>query len=298
MKEAHFKTLLKKYQEGKATASDKEHIRFFENQLKKKNANQIFTNDQHKEELKSSIIGVINRKISKPSFYWSKIAAILVLLLGVHLYRQYVSHSNTLYNEVTSGPEVKYYILPDSTQVWLNKSSKLQFANHFNETRDVILEGEAFFMVKKDQNHPFKVRFEGNELEVTGTQFTVNSKKTKQEVAIKEGSVTVTTTALEAYDLKVNNVLKITGQSSVKSIEEFPRSGYWSQGALLFNNMPMHQVLEIVSKRFGQTIRIENIDKGQLGLRISAKFTEDISVFDLLNSLTHITPFTLSLIHI
>lgn len=54
-------------------------------------------------------------------------------------------------------------------------------------------------------------------------------------------------------------------------------------------------MLEIVSKRFGQTIRIENIDKGQLGLRISAKFTEDISVFDLLNSLTHITPFTYEL---
>lgn len=67
-------------------------------------------------------------------------------------------------------------LLPDGTLVWLNAGSKLHYENDFNgRTREVRLEGEAFFDVAKQPHRPFIVHTSGIDIRVLGTAFNVKS---------------------------------------------------------------------------------------------------------------------------
>ena len=65
--------------------------------------------------------------------------------------------------------------LPDGTTVWLNALSTLTYAvDRFNEMRTVRLEGEAYFDVATDADHPFHVVTNRQTIIVLGTKFNVN----------------------------------------------------------------------------------------------------------------------------
>jgi transmembrane sensor len=67
-------------------------------------------------------------------------------------------------------------LLPDGTQVWLNSNSKLTYTEDFNtSSREVGLEGEAYFDVVKDKQRPFIVHVSDLDVKVLGTTFTVKS---------------------------------------------------------------------------------------------------------------------------
>jgi ferric-dicitrate binding protein FerR (iron transport regulator) len=80
-------------------------------------------------------------------------------------------------SEVISKPGARTkLLLPDGTEVWLNSGSKLNYQKDFNTSfREVELEGEAFFDVVKDPEHPFIVHTSGIDVKVLGTVFNVKS---------------------------------------------------------------------------------------------------------------------------
>jgi transmembrane sensor len=79
--------------------------------------------------------------------------------------------------EVTTRPGVRtMLVLPDGTQVWLNSNSKLKYSADFNlHSREVELEGEAYFDVARDKERPFIVHASGMDVRVLGTAFTIKS---------------------------------------------------------------------------------------------------------------------------
>lgn len=82
--------------------------------------------------------------------------------------------------------------LPDGTQVWLNAGSSITYPLCFaTDIREVSIEGEAFFEVKKDQTRPFVVRADQTSITVLGTQFNVSvyPEDTHVETTLIEGSV-------------------------------------------------------------------------------------------------------------
>ena len=114
--------------------------------------------------------------------YISSAAAVMALwLLSWSLFRNQhntlqpiptVNHEEVL---AKAGTRTRL-VLPDGTQVWLNSSSKLKYSNDFNkESREVALEGEAYFDVAKDANHPFIVHTSSLDVRVLGTSFTIKS---------------------------------------------------------------------------------------------------------------------------
>ena len=67
-------------------------------------------------------------------------------------------------------------LLPDGTQVWLNSNSRLKYNNEFNiKNREVGLEGEAYFDVTRDMEHPFIVHASSLDIKALGTSFTIKS---------------------------------------------------------------------------------------------------------------------------
>jgi len=85
-------------------------------------------------------------------------------------------------------------VLPDGSQVWLNSSSKLKYSNDFNrESREVALEGEAYFDVTKDAQRPFIVHTSSLDVKVLGTSFTIKSypQDPTIETTLLKGSIEV-----------------------------------------------------------------------------------------------------------
>ena len=93
-------------------------------------------------------------------------------------------------NETSTVKEVH---LKDGSTVSLAPGSKVHYPEDFQLNREVHLDGEAFFLVTKDKEHPFYV-YAGNVVtRVVGTSFRVNAsdKKGTITVSVKNGKVSV-----------------------------------------------------------------------------------------------------------
>lgn len=91
---------------------------------------------------------------------------------------------------------VKPVRLADGTIVWLRANAHLTAPSVFNgKKRLVNLEGEAFFEVKEDTEHPFIVQTRHYEIQVLGTSFNVNSQEgyKTSETTLLSGSVQIQT---------------------------------------------------------------------------------------------------------
>ncbi|NQX54434.1 FecR domain-containing protein [Pedobacter panaciterrae] len=105
------------------------------------------------------------------------------------------TESNKINTLSTANGETYQLRLPDGSQVWLNSASSLTYTASLNERgkRVVRLSGEGYFEVAKDKAHPFVVQTTGQEVEVLGTHFNINSYADEPVVAttLLEGSVKV-----------------------------------------------------------------------------------------------------------
>src|SRR6202000_336004 len=83
--------------------------------------------------------------------------------------------------------------LSDSTIVYLGPDSKINFPGRFNgKTRELNLEGEAFFQVKKDHQHPFIIHTGDVSTTVLGTSFKITAFKGEPlTVSVATGKVRV-----------------------------------------------------------------------------------------------------------
>jgi transmembrane sensor len=102
------------------------------------------------------------------------------------------------YNTLTTAKGETYILtLPDKSKVWLNAASSLTYSAALNERglRRVKLEGEAYFQIAKDKAHPFIVESKGQEVEVLGTHFNVNTyaDEPAATTTLLEGRVQITT---------------------------------------------------------------------------------------------------------
>lgn len=107
---------------------------------------------------------------------------------------QQVQQAEPIFNTLYVGRGGEYRIvLSDSSVVWLNSESELEYPVKFGDRRRVVkLRGEAYFQVKADHEHPFVVVSEGVEIMALGTEFNVNThRKGWVETALVKGSVKV-----------------------------------------------------------------------------------------------------------
>ncbi len=92
-------------------------------------------------------------------------------------------------------------VLPDGSKVWVNAGSRISFPEFFaGDTREVQLEGEAFFDVAHDESKPFIVKTGRMTTQVYGTRFLVSaySDAASSRVSLVEGSVGITAGSKQA----------------------------------------------------------------------------------------------------
>lgn len=84
--------------------------------------------------------------------------------------------------------------LSDGSTVWLNAESSLKFPVQFaSDSREVYLEGEAFFEIEKNEHSPFSVYTGDRKVTVLGTRFNVSAypEDPVWQVTLVQGKVAV-----------------------------------------------------------------------------------------------------------
>ena len=170
------------------------------------------------------------------------------------------------YNQLTIPYGKKFeLVLSDGTHVFLNSGSKLKYPTAFlaNGSRNVFLDGEAYFSVKEDKERPFNVLTDEMNTRVFGTEFNVSSYKNENNtsVVLVEGSVGV-------YEPGKANEKKMTpiapGQRAVIengiiSIADVNIYKYtaWKDGKLVFVDTPFELILKELERHFNVEIKNE-----------------------------------------
>lgn len=197
-----------------------------------------------------------------------KIAAVflLTLTISIIIYRFQQTQSDDLAIELrniekVSLPGQKLTInLPDGTIVKLNAESKLSFPRHFEKDQRVVqLTGEAFFDVNRDTQRPFIVNSGNLKIEVLGTSFNVRSyQKNRESVAVKTGKVRVESSGTKTtLLLSPNEMAAFDGlHLSRNHIHNRDLSFGWTEQRLVFDETPLPEVFETISRWYGKEIII------------------------------------------
>jgi transmembrane sensor len=126
-------------------------------------------------------------------------AVILAFIIGFYsssrLSGNYFTGSKTVNNAVYVPLGSRSQItLSDGTMVWLNAGSRLTYPVNFsNESREVTLEGEAYFEVKKMPRKIFIVNTSDVKVKVYGTHFNLKSypEENTIQATLVEGSLSI-----------------------------------------------------------------------------------------------------------
>lgn len=175
------------------------------------------------------------------------------------------SDSATIFNTMRTPRGGQYHlILPDGTSVWINAASTLTYAiNRSTRERRVKLEGEAYFEVAKDPEHPFRVESKGQVVEVLGTHFNINSYPDESVVktTLIEGSVKVVET-----DKQKSVILRPGQQASIDrysqlSVKQADVSDAvaWKNGKFSFKQSD----IGIVMRQLSRWYNVDVIFKGK-----------------------------------
>jgi ferric-dicitrate binding protein FerR (iron transport regulator) len=128
-------------------------------------------------------LGKIVSLIRQHRLYLGIAAGICLLVVSYFVIRESPRENVT----IESHGQVATIYLPDSTKVWLNINSSITYPAKF-QTREIALEGEAFFSVEKDTTD-FTVTTRNTNVRVLGTKFNIKERGDSTVLTVAEGTV-------------------------------------------------------------------------------------------------------------
>ncbi len=197
--------------------------------------------------------------IGMPRSRFLAVAASILVLIGVgSLFFLGDSEVENTTVSVSKG-ERKNVTLPDNSTVALNANSSIVYnKGTWKEKRNVKLDGEAHFTVKKGKR--FKVTTKHGTVEVLGTQFNVLDRNDRTEVICYTGKVRVTDSKGKSTILTKGMAARMNKGSLTDDWEpEIKDKPDWQLGYSSFNNVPLQDVVDELEAQYDITVNV-NID--------------------------------------
>lgn len=228
---------------------------------------------------------------------WKKYAAAILLVIAS-------SAATLLVNEkldtgkdvvlITAAGSIGEFTLPDGSLVKLNSGSKLSYnEKDFATCREVKVDGEAYFDVKKDLCHPFRVGMTNLKVEVLGTQFDVRNYPfcSNEEVVLLTGKVQAVNESGNKYMLHPNQMLLSDAKTGKISVNEVKADNYcrWSAQILKIENEPLGDLLTTISRTHCLDLVIEEGVDIESGVSITLHNDSLEEIMDILSYITDIS---------
>ena len=188
--------------------------------------------------------------------YWPVAASIAILILssvivsiGIINSRQLLTAQAPIVVEVPEGA-ITHLTLSDGTQVTLNGGSSLTYPAEFSDNREVCLQGEGFFDVRKKTESPFIVHTKQFSAKVLGTRFSFKAYDTDRQavLTLERGSVQVLT------DHGKDNMILSPNQQVIKDSHtgklychevDAEDCTCWKDGILVFKDQTLAEISTI-----------------------------------------------------
>lgn len=214
---------------------------------------------------------------------WYQMAAVLAMLALASIMALFLLKDNRT-EYTTHYGETRTVLLPDGSLVTLNANSTLQFAAAWDtlQPREVWLEGEAFFEVKK-LHYPAKATEKGSaekkvkfivhtsqlDVEVLGTEFNVKNRRGSTKIVLNSGKVLLRKED-QALAMVPGELVAVTEdqQGFLKQTVDTDIHSAWKNHQFIFDNTSLQEVATMLEDTYGYKIIIK--ESGMSDKRISS----------------------------
>jgi len=253
------------------------------------------------KRMKGSV--TFSENIRRINNFWIRIAAILLvsISIGLLIFLNY----NRNEEEIASYPEVKLIekvslpgqkittTLSDGTIVKLNANSKIIVPDSFRgDTREVSLEGEAFFEVVKNEMQPFVIKAKDIKVRVLGTSFNIKSYEDQESVvSVASGKVAVMDQDQKSVNLNPGEKVsfKVDSGTLIKDQFNWVEEYGWKENILVFKENSLSEITEKLSNWYGVDFKMQD-DQFDLSKKFSGKYT-DPTLKAVLEGLSYVFEF-------
>jgi transmembrane sensor len=267
-----------------------------------------------------------------------RIAAVVLLMVtlsigSIYIFRSPKQKSEIAFFETLAPKGSRSCItLSDGSTVWLNSGTKLQYQRNFGqEGREIYLEGEAYFVVAKNKEMPFRVKTRDICVTAIGTAFNVKAYNEENivETTLENGEVRIDalnvskskSEATPVYlkpnqkaiflknskNLSINDPLQKvalpknnpgaklrTVTLKIDSLVDTKLTTSWKDSRWIFKSEKLHKLVPILERRYDVTITFRD------SLLMSYKFTgtlKEESLEQVLKAICMAAPIRYEIIH-
>lgn len=172
--------------------------------------------------------------------------------------------------------------LDDGTKVWVNAETKLKYPVVFvGDRREVVLEGEAFFDVAKNEK-PFIVKTSFGDVRVLGTAFGISAYASEPEsyTTLVRGKVSVEREGIKpVVILPGEQVVTFKDGKMIKQevdVEEFVG---WKDGIYVFKEKSLGEIMKTLERWYNISVDFQDKSLVDLPFTGNLKRYDDINVF-------------------
>lgn len=181
---------------------------------------------------------------------------------------QKIEKDKTQEHILTTHHDSEFWLtLDDGTRVHLNYGTTLIYPRKFNgDTREVELEGEAYFFVAKDANHPFVVHTPEGDVKVYGTEFNINTQDDEgtTRIVLVNGSISVTPKGGREQMIRPNEMAVISSGECMFSTVDVAPYVSWNTGMFIFADCPLEKLMRVLSRWYNKRVEFNSDDIRQI----------------------------------
>ena len=242
-----------------------------------------------KEKIRAAVKQISSKTRWLKNRFLIPAAASILLLMGLGLIAFYtLKPGHDDYLAYTSGNSTKEIVLPDNSHVLLNGNSTLYAPEVFSgNNRKVMIEGEGYFEVTRDETRPFRVKAGNTMIKVLGTAFNVKTEKESRNVSVFVSSGKVSFS--KAGSLLGNHILTpgtkgqyMASDREIKTAAVTDQNYLsWKTGILRFDDAPVDEVCSALSRHYHKKITTTISDTN---LTLTGSFYQE-SLEEVLNTI-------------
>lgn len=214
-----------------------------------------------------------------------RVAAVLfpvAILLGMFLQvdSQVDLFGNSGYEEVyvPKGERIQM-MFQDGTRVYINSDSRLKYPKKFGlTTREVSLQGQAYFVVAKNKHRPFIVNLNGPAIHVLGTSFDVHAYPTEKNITVylDEGSINLISPSENKYILRPGEKLIYDRANSQCVITQNDSTGFpslWKKDMIALKNTSLAETIKILNRWYNVDFKVQDSAAWEVSYTITCENT-------------------------
>ncbi len=195
---------------------------------------------------------------------------------------------------ITTCADREYWVtLPDGSLVHLNYDSRLIYPERFlGDTRDVIVEGEAYFMIAKDLRHPFIVHTPDGEVKEYGTEFNVDTRaEGGTSVVLVNGSISVIPDDGRERMMRPGERSTLNGVLTKTEPVDVEPYVAWNTGQFVFDDCELRRIMTVIGRWYGYDIVFT--DESVCDMKFSGSFSRYDPMSNAIESISLLTGFSL-----